>query len=56
MKNVDALFKIPILNFSIENFKLKQKQIEKVLKNNNLLKKMPSLLTLLSLLFCISFY
>ena len=32
MKNVDALFKIPILNFSIENFKLKQKQIEKVLK------------------------
>ena len=32
MKNVDVLFKIPILNFSIENFKLKQKQIEKVLK------------------------
>ena len=32
MKNVDVLFKIPILNFSIENFKFKQKQIEKVLK------------------------
>ena len=32
MKHADTLFHIPILNFSIENFKLKQKQIEKVLK------------------------
>tara|TARA_R100000388_G_C7160916_1_gene119166 strand:- start:79 stop:597 length:519 start_codon:yes stop_codon:yes gene_type:complete len=32
MKNVDVLFKIPILNFFIKDFKLKQKQIEKVLK------------------------
>jgi len=32
MKNVDVLFKIPILNFFIKDFKLKQKQVEKVLK------------------------